>query len=306
MFAPADHFARRMTHVHGAQGAAWLARLPTIIERCARRWRLVVGPPFAPLSYNYVAAALRADGKPVVLKVGYPSREFLGEIDALRHYAGRGAVRLLASSKRQGALLLERLTPGMPLARLVLAGEDERATAVMAGVMRALWQPLPEEHRFPSLQRWTRGLRLYQRRYRAGDGPLPGALVERAVRLCAELIATAAPPVLLHSDLHHENILTAERAPWLAIDPKGVAGEPAFEVGAMFHNPMPGILALPDLPRVLERRVAILADDLALERRRVRDWGLVYCVLSAAWSTESGEGRGPAIACAELLAEIGG
>ena len=86
-------FARTIVELYGAEGVEWLERLPSLLADCERRWALTVLPPFEPLSYNYVAPAVRADGADVVLKVGVPNSELLTEIEALRLYDGRGIVR---------------------------------------------------------------------------------------------------------------------------------------------------------------------------------------------------------------------
>ena len=140
-----------------------------------------------------------------------------------------------------------------------------------------------------------------------GSGPFPDPLVAQAEQLFAELIATMAEPVLLHGDLHHENILDAGDGRWLAIDPKGLIGEPAYEVGALLRNPLPRLLAAPSPGRILARRIAQLAEELALGRTRLRDWALAQAVLSAWWSYEDhGHGWEPAIALAEILVALKG
>ncbi|HEX5503951.1 MAG TPA: aminoglycoside phosphotransferase family protein [Thermomicrobiales bacterium] len=298
---PAD-FARRMVEVYGEAGAAWLRDLPGLVAACARRWALTVLPPF-DLTYNYVAPAVRAGGEAVVLKVGYPGRELMAELAALRVYDGRGCARLLDADPAHGAMLLERLMPGTPLARLA-ATDDEAATTIAAGVMRALWRPAPEEHPFPTITDWGAGFGRLRAEFDGGAGPFPAALVAEAERLCADLLATQATPVVLHGDLHHGNILAAGRAPWLALDPKGVVGEPAYEVGALLRNPMPDVAVWSRLDRVLARRLDILAAELGLDRARLRAWSLTQAVLSAWWSYEDhGHGWEPAIACAEALRE---
>src|SRR5689334_7547015 len=89
-------FVRTTLEVHGPEaGAAWIEQLPALIDACERRWSLTVLPPFEPLSYNYVAPAIRADGTHVVFKAGVPHPELLSEIEALRLYDGHGIVRLL-------------------------------------------------------------------------------------------------------------------------------------------------------------------------------------------------------------------
>ncbi|HEU5100040.1 MAG TPA: aminoglycoside phosphotransferase family protein, partial [Roseiflexaceae bacterium] len=135
--------------------------------------------------------------------------------------------------------------------------------------------------------------------------PFAARLVEQAERLFVELLGSMADPVLLHGDLHHWNILAAERQPWLAIDPKGVIGEPAYEVGAWLRNWLPDLLEQPDPARVMARRVDQFAEALGIERARIRGWGLAQAVLSVWWCIEdNGSGWEPTIACAELLAGI--
>jgi streptomycin 6-kinase len=304
-----DQFARAMVEVHGAAGAEWLSELPSRIAACARRWSLTVLPPFAPLSYNYVAPAVRADGAPVVLKLGVPNPELTTEIAALRLCNGQGIVQLLDANPEQGALLLERLTPGTALSRLT---DDEKATSIAAQVMRQIWQPVPPEHSFPTVAQWAAGLARLRQQFGGATGPFPTRLVEEAEALFAELIDSMAEPVLLHGDLHHDNILAAARQPrltrrplWLALDPKGLVGEPAYEVGALLRNPAPQLLAQPQPGRILARRVYQLAEELGFDRARLRGWGLAQAVLSAWWSFEDhGHGWEWGLTCAELLAEM--
>ncbi|HAN15862.1 MAG TPA: aminoglycoside/hydroxyurea antibiotic resistance kinase, partial [Chloroflexi bacterium] len=94
-----------------------------------RLWDLKLEAPYEHLSFQYVIRALRADGSPVVLKLGVPRDELDGEVRALRLYAGRGVVRLLETDHALGALLLERIEPGFQLAELARR-DDVAATKV--------------------------------------------------------------------------------------------------------------------------------------------------------------------------------
>lgn len=300
-------FAQRIADVHGSRGVRWLARLPGFLAACADRWSLTLLPPFEPLSYNYVAPAWRGDGGEVALKAGVPGPLLRCELAALRHFAGRGCVRVLASDAARGVFLLERLRPGTPLFDPAAGSErwladDERATAIAAGVMRQLWHPAPSRHPFPTAADWAAGLVRLRNRYGGTTGPLPETLVDRAERLFAELIASQAAAVVLHGDLHHWNIVQAERQPWLALDPQGVVGEPAYEVGALLRNPYPEIMTWPDARQVQARRIAQLADELGFDRQRIAGWGFAQAVLSAWWDLEDhGAGWEPALAVAEML-----
>lgn len=304
-----DGFVQRQIEVHGTAGREWLDGLPALLMDLARRWSLALGQPFPNLSYNYAAPAARADGTAAVLKVGVPHKELLSEIAALRLFDGRGAVRLLEADPAIGALLLERVEPGTPLLELE-ERDGEEATRIAATVMRQLWRPAPVEHSFPTVARWELGFTRLRARFGGGTGPLPAALVEEAERLFAELDASAAAPALLHGDLNYGNSLRAGAGrgagqPWLAIDPKGLVGEPAYETGVLLRDPLPRLLRRPQPGGILARRVDLLAEALGFERERIRGWGLAQAVLSAWWSIEDhGHGWEGAVACAELLREI--
>lgn len=304
VFRVPEAFARTIVAVYGEVGSAWLDQLPGLLAECARRWSLTIEPPFA-LSYNYVAPAIRADGMPVVVKAGVPERERTEETAALRVMDGRGIARLLDADPEQGVLLLERLLPGASLLDTWSEAADAAATSAMAGVMRQVWRPAPPGHSFRSVRDWAAGLEKLRRRFDGGTGPLPVALVEAAEARFADLLDSLTENTLLHGDLHHGNVLAAERAPWLAIDPKGVVGEPAYEVGALLRNPLPEALAVADPARLMRRRVDQLADELGFDRERIRSWGMAQAVLSAWWSLEDHDaGWEPAIACAEILAPL--
>ena len=283
-----DWFARHVEEVWESEGTAWLQQVPDLIDEYAARWSLTVGPPFDNLSYNYVAPAVRVDGTACVLKLGVPRDELVTEIEALRLYDGRGAAALLAADADRGVMLLERLTPGAPLSRLE---DDDGATVVAAEVMRGLWRPPPPAHPFPNVADWLQGLSRLRRRFDGGTGPLERRLVEQAEALAADLLASTETEVVLHGDLHHDNILSAARQPWLAIDPKGVVGDPVYEVGALLRNPVPQVYSHPHPVALTRRRVDLLADRLGFDRRRIVGWALAQAVLSAWWSIED-EGYG--------------
>jgi streptomycin 6-kinase len=298
-----ESFRRHMLAFQGDEGAAWLQRLPSIVSECAKRWSLSVLPPVTNLSYNYVAPAVRSDGLEVILKVGVITSEFTTEIEALRLYNGRGIAQLLAVDNELGALLLERLQPGIPLFDTI--EDDEQATRIAARVMHQLWQPAPVNHTFPTTTDWAAGLNRLRIEFGGTTGPFPKRLVEQAETLFRELHASQAASMLLHGDLHHWNILTAERQPWLAIDPKGVVGEAAYEVGALIRNPMPYIYTRPNLGRMLERRIDILVEELGFDRERMIGWSLAQAVLSGWWSFEDSVQSSPQVmVIAEQLAKL--
>jgi streptomycin 6-kinase len=268
----ADSFVDTIVNLYGTEGSAWLQRLPALIAECEQRWSITALAPLDNLTFNYVAPAIGADGRGLVLKLGVVNPELLTEIEALCLFDGRGSVQLLAAAPEKGALLLERLSPGTPLSTLA---DDEQATSIAAGVMRQLWRPAPAGRPFPSVARWAAGLGRLRAHFGGTTGPLPRTLVEQAEALFGDLLISMDEPVLLHGDLHHDNILAATRQPWLAIDPKGIVGEPAYEVGALLRNPWPQLLDMPQPGRILARRLDQLAAELGFDRARMVGWGVV-------------------------------
>ncbi|UPK73716.1 aminoglycoside phosphotransferase family protein [Nocardioidaceae bacterium SCSIO 66511] len=272
----------------GIAGARWLEELPDVIASVARTWRLEVGEPYA-LSFNWVAPVRRADGSAAVLKLGVPTSEHLyEEAAALRCFAGDGAVRLLDRDLEYGALLLERASPGVLLRELV-PERDDAATDVISDLLRRLHVAPPVGVALPDVS-VHRASFCDHLRYVPCDAP-PIAMVERALSLFDDLCASATQQVVLHGDLHHDNVLRAEREAWLAIDPHGMVGDPGYEIAPLLYNPDPwrhddALLAL--VPGRLER----IADGLGIPLDRATAWAYAGCILSAVWDAEGGDSDG--------------
>ncbi len=210
----------------------WLADLPEIVRELASGWRLQLDDPYLPGGYcAWVAPARNALGEELVLKVGWRGHwEDEHQAQALIHWDGDGVVRCLATGGLGAAtaLLLERCTPGTQLKRSLAEPDQD---VVVAGLMRRLWShELKEGHTFRSLQymcdRWAYTFEVYLERDSRGFDP---GLAREAISLLRELPSTADRTVLLCTDLHADNVLSTRREPWLVIDPKPFAGDPAYD-----------------------------------------------------------------------------
>ena len=271
----------RLIGANGEAGREWLARFPALLREVCARWDVVsLEPAFEYVGYAWVAPVRLGSGEPAVLKLAPPGAESVAECAALRLYDGDGAVRVLEADPSAVALLLERLEPGTPLADLE---DDTEATAIAARAMVRCFRPLPANHGFPTVERLGAAFARVRAASGGGCGPFPADLFDPAERLYFELCASQAPPVLLHGDLHHWNILRAGREPWLVIDPKGVAGEPAFEPAACLRN---RVDIEGDVTATALRRIAQFAETLAVDRERVLRWGFAAGMLSALWRFE--------------------
>lgn len=258
------------------------------------------GPPYAEASLGLVVPVRGRDGTPLVLKLTPPAEWLAHEARALAHWAGGGAVRLEAVDLSRGALLLERAVPGTPLADLC-APDDRAATAAAADVIARLRATSgPARAPLPGLASWIDPL---ESACTADAMPGLARVCREARALAAELLADAADASVLHGDLHHHNLLSAERAPWLAADPKGITGPREAEPAALLRNPRRFVLSHPNPVALMSDRLDVLAERLGDDVRRLAGWGYALAVVAAFWAAEDQQEDDVRrwLACAEPL-----
>jgi streptomycin 6-kinase len=283
---PAGLLASQETF-NGEAGRAFVAALPARAAGFLDRWSLRLD---GPSMYGVCALVLpvrRADGGRAALKLQYLDEETAGEPVALRAWAGDGAVRLLEYDDATGTLLLERLDASRALSH----EPDTRAATV---VIARLLGRLTTVSAPPELRRRLGPLAAAMlERVPAALRRLPDPADRRLVEDCAAAMReVAAEPGdrLLHWDLHHDNVLGAtgddggDRGPWLAIDPKPLAGEPGFELFPALHNRFE--------PDEIRWRFDAMTDVIGLDRARARAWTLGRVLQNALWSLA--DGRAPA------------
>jgi streptomycin 6-kinase len=255
------------------------AELRSRIDDRVAEWQIIVER--VTETESSVLAFGRRGHQAVVLKViKNPGDEWRsGEI--LEAFDGKGVVRVYEHA--EGALLLERLNPGRPLAIMALNGADDEATEVLAEGIRRM-SPHPPRRAVPTAADWGRGFVRYAA---SGDAQIPPALCSTARRVYSELCSSQGSVRLLHGDLHHYNMLFDDKRGWLAIDPKGVVAELEYEVGAVLRNPYerPALFVEPS---IIRKRVDHFTRVLDLDSRRILSWAFAQAVLSAIWSVEDG------------------
>ena len=294
---PSD-LRQTITQWMGSEGEAWIDALPGLVGRLAREWRLEPGAPFTGGSVSLVLAASQEDGTPAVLKIPFPDDESRTEADALKHYGGAGAVRLYAYDPETGAMLLERVAPGTPLAG---HPDPHQAVAIACRVLRRLWHPPAPSHRFPLVRDvaldWADRIPASHRQH---GSPFPARLVDRAAALARELAEDAGTPVVVNRDAHLGNILAAEREPWLLIDPKPLVGDRAFDAGYLMLDRLDDAPTPGHAGELVQR----VAEGLAAEPERVRGWALVRAVENALWALDVHSSPEADLAKAAVLAAV--
>ncbi|GGM03529.1 hydroxyurea phosphotransferase [Streptomyces fumigatiscleroticus] len=262
---------------NGAAGRAFVSGLPELAAGFLDRWGLRLdGPSMYGVCALVLPVVRRRDGTPAVLKLQLLDEESEGEPAALRTWDGDGAVRLLDHDPATGALLLERLDTSRTLADVADARE---AVLVIARLLARLTaHPAPAGLR----RLGDKARSLLERTPRALDR-VPGPETRRLLADCAAAVREVAGEPgdrLLHWDLHYGNVLAADRAPWLAIDPKPLAGDPGFELLPALGNRF-------DAGETLWRFDA-MTDVLGLERGRARAWTLGRVLQNCVWQIEEG------------------
>lgn len=256
----------------------WLRAVPARARRCATRWQLTLGERLGHGNTSRVFGCADRGGRALVLKLAPAEMRPDLEAAALRAWDGRGAVSLVAFDADAGALLLERLVPGTPLA----GDDDVRATELVAPVLLALHGARVDDgSAFPTqaefLEVWLGWARSAAEAEAAGT-----RLLDRAARSARRLCVDGGRTVLLHGDLIDKNLLLAGER-YVAVDPIPRLGDPCSDVGfySAYHPPASGIVA----------RARTLAARCGLDPGRAARWAAVWGVGEATqtWRPDSDE-----------------
>ncbi|MGW4847200.1 aminoglycoside phosphotransferase family protein [Nocardia brasiliensis] len=284
-----EFFATRLAGQEGAPARAWLDALPDLAARYADRWQLTFD---GPSMHGYGALVLpvrRADGSAAVLKLAYLTPETRDEPVALAAWGGEGAVLLLDSAADDGVLLLERLTADRSLETEPIVD----AVRITAELMRRLAVPAP--------QGISRDLRVeaagwaeeLPREWARLGAPYSRKLLDAAVEACTQLGPTA-DRLLVNEDLHFENVLAAQREPWLVIDPQPLAGDLEFSTLSLLWSRR--------TESTLDDRFAALVDIAGLDPERARAWTLVQCARNWLWFAEEQDCTDPGYPSVQAIA----
>nr|WP_317453798.1 aminoglycoside phosphotransferase family protein [Streptomyces sp. CBMA152] len=269
-----EELVATLTEFNGEAGRAFGAALPGRVEEFAARWELRLdGPPMHGMC-ALVLPVTAADGTPAVLKLQLVDEETEGEPVALRAWGGAGAARLLRHDEATGTMLLERLDSARQLADMA---DSREAVMVIADLLSRLTSvPAP-----PGMRRLADVaagmLEETPRAVRELSDPAERRLLEDCAAAVRE-VAGEPGDRLLHWDLHYENVLAAEREPWLAIDPKPLAGDPGFEL-------LPALVNRFDAAE-LRWRFDAMTEVLGLDRARARAWTLGRVLQNCLWEIE--------------------
>lgn len=272
-----SEFQNKIINAFGSDGKAWLQSLESTVQTYLQQWSLTSEGPVSNLSYNYVIKVRDSKGTPYILKLGVPNFDTRNEMVTLQAYNGEGCAKLLKSDPENGVMLLERLVPGTMLS------EETDEMIVLENyikVWKTIRRPIPNGGSTPSLTHWFEGLKRYRE---TGDVQISMEHVQLAEDFFQQVMESSEGPELLHGDLHHENILYSKQKGWMAIDPKGVAGDPYFDVVSFLINQLDS-KAQPK--NILKLRVDTISEQMGLDLPRLLKASIALGTLYACWGVE--------------------
>lgn len=289
-------FVENTLDLCGSLGEKWLKSLPEIIGELSGKWKIEAGKPFENLSYNYVAGCFCADNSEAVLKIALPLNEpeIFNEARYLKIRSGKGAVKVLNFDKTLRAMLLEKLDPGKHL-KEIFAGDKQAAVEIAVELMKKLLREPPADSGFLRLEVW------FENFFRKAENTkFPQEYTEKT-REIFYYFNDSTQKFLLHGDLHHENILSAEREAFLVIDPKGIIGEIGYEISVFLNNHLWWLADEPDVRKQLNYAVEKFSEAFGIEKSDLKKWAFAQIVLSAWWTFEdNGKNWDRALAFAEF------
>jgi len=260
--------------------AAWLEALPRLVRDIVDEWDLTFdGPPL----HGYCALVVpvrTTGGGPAVVKFTWPHDEAEHEHLGLQALQGDGMVCLYRADPKRHVMLLERLHDAEDLT----SAPDIEACEIIANLYRRIHIPaLPQLRTLTSyISRWNADLGKLPT-----DAPVPRRLVEQAISLSRSFVSDqASDGTMIHGDLHYENVLAADREPWLVIDPKPMSGDPHYEVAPLLWNRWDEIVQSGNVRDAVRRRFHAVVDTAELNEDRARDWVVVRETHNALWAIQ--------------------
>ena len=261
---------------HADESPEWLAALPTQLDEYLNRWELTRTGGFLNGAASLIVPVVRRDGTEAMLKLQPWNDESEAEALALRTWSPDDVVAVLEDDPATSTLLLERLHDQT----LNSVPDHVEATRILAGLMaRLIVVPAPPEVRkladiATEMVEDAADLKI--------DDPAEQRLVRRYADQLRELIPESGDR-LLHWDLHYGNVLASDRQPWLVIDPKPLAGDPAFELFQALSNRWEDLAATGNLEQAIRDRFDLMLDITGIDRDRALGWTAARILQNTIW-----------------------
>lgn len=261
-------------NMHGEEGSLWIKGLPNFIDEIVTKYNIVDLSPVNNMTFNYVASG-NIDNVPIILKYGMDKASLKKESTCIKAFSDHGGVRHFIED--DNLIIMEKAMPGSTL-KYCFPNDDDQAIKIMCDLIHKLHTAsIPKENSFYYLKD------LFQ----VFDEPntLSSEILSKSQGLREKLLSNNHQQVLLHGDLHHDNILKNGND-YVAIDPKGFIGEPLFDVAAFIINPMPDLIKNINVKNIIINRISLCASLLDVSKQDISDWVYIKSVICLLWSQQ--------------------
>jgi len=215
--------------------------------------------------------------KRAMLKISLTEEEKNGS-KLMVWWDGLGAVKVFEHD--ENAILMERIsgTDNLSLTTMAITNRDNEASQIICKVAGLLHEchkkPLPQ---LVPLEIWFNDLFLFADRY--------GEVLMKCSSIARSLINNQQDIAILHGDLHHGNVLYSSDKGWLAIDPKGLIGDRAFDYVNILCNPNAEIALKKGR---LASQINVISNESKISFDYLLQWTIAWCGLSAVWFLNDG------------------
>lgn len=285
--------SKNVINIWGKKGKQWLESLSEKLKYLTEHWQLSNLVPVPNMTYNFVALATCKQSQKVVLKLVCNRDDYDKERLALAYFNGSGTISLMDSFDSYQAMLLQQAVPATTLKS---AAQKDMGAAIedYKAVVDALCQSAQTHDNFIHVSAWCDAIN------RIDTNHIEKKLATKAKAVCEWLLSTANEEYICHGDLHLENIVRSGDE-WLAIDPKGVVAEKAFESSAFDWLLGLDSLKHEEAQHALLERINKLASLLGLDANRLLCWVFVKAIISAQWFIEDGGNPDRALTLAKFV-----
>lgn len=272
-------FHSNIHDIYGDAGKDWIKKLPALIAQLSEQWHFELIHPMDNLSYNFVGSVkMQSNNNTAILKMAFENSRLNTEVEWLKCMS-HCVPAVYEHNEKLSAFLMEHIIPGLSLKSQMKTLKDDQATIIICKAILDLQTQQHSNTHFKHLSELAKSLTVLDKIY-------DKKLLDHAKSLFHDLTIDRSQDIILHGDLHHENIISSGND-WKVIDPHGYRGDPAAEVGAMIRNPWDCFPTEHSLSKTIQRRLDIMSAQLPFDPQKIKAWAFCMTVLSAAWTVEN-------------------
>jgi len=265
-----------------------------MLKNYLKKWNLS-DPHKIASTFTSDVYKVHKNGKSLALKIlsEIGQKDEINGATTLNYFNGNGAATLFEYDEK--AHLLDFIN-GENLVEKVVKGNDSEATEIICSVLVKLHHA--KSKNFPKT------LTPLMKRFSALiDRKRDNSIYDLGADIALELLQSPENEVVLHGDIHHQNILYDQNSGWLAIDPKGLIGESSFDAVNILFNPPNMSSYIISKDRIFTQ-ANIITKLLKVDLNRFLKFAFSFGCLSSLWSVEDGFSPKETLKLTNLIKEI--